>query len=271
MGMPSNAFTAQRDSIRLKHGLNSDEIIAASVTTLSHTKRLDVILGALAELRDTHPRLRLLILGAGRISHRAHKLIERYKLHSRIRLTGWLSYEDYSQLLVASDLVIDMRYPSGAETSASLLRALAAGQPAIVSDQGSFAELPDSVAVKIEVGPGEQTRLAAALAELAANPSLRLTMSNAALDYANSTLRLDEAARSYIDTVQEAIQHSVPATSEVWDFGSDLPAFRRTACSSVYKVARAISLCRTYGWADTVRRLKAETYARHSGFSRGTV
>jgi glycosyltransferase involved in cell wall biosynthesis len=256
MGMPENEFIDRREDIRVKHRFQPDDIVVASVTTLSHTKRLEVVLKALAKLKDAHPNLRLLVLGGGRPGDPAYKLIERYDLTSRVRFTGWLAGSEYAQLLVSADCVIDMRYPSGAETSASLFRAIAAGRPAIVSDQGSFVELPDELALKVPVGPGEEDRLSEAIRKVATDQKRRASMSRSALEYAKTTMRLDRAAGSYIDAVQEALSCPVSKPAE---FMSRPAALKRVAWSSVYQVSRAVFLYRKYGWEDTVRRFRSDS------------
>jgi len=271
MGMPENEFVDQRDAMRVKHGFGPDEIVAASVTTLSHTKRLEIVLTAMALLKDSHPNLRLVVLGGGRPGDPAHKLIQRHKLESRIRFTGWLSATDYAQVLAAADLVIDMRYPSGAETSASLFRAIAAGRPAIVSNQGSFVELPGDVAMKVTVGPGEEHQLAETLSKMISDRPRLTSMSDAALAYATSTMRLDSAADAYVETVREAIARPLSSSAEPWNFAGSPSAIKRTAWASVYKLSRAVFLYRKYGWTDTVQRLRGEAHVRPAGLAKGAV
>ena len=84
----------------------------------------------------------------------------------RVHLTGFLPYAELEAAIAASDLALNLRYPTAGETSASLLRVLAVGRPVIVSDYGQFAELPDGVAVRVELGEGESERLAVAVREL---------------------------------------------------------------------------------------------------------
>ena len=54
-----------------------------------------------------------------------------------------------NEWLTACDVAINLRSPYWGETSASTLRILAAGTPVIVSNVGSFAELPAAACVKL--------------------------------------------------------------------------------------------------------------------------
>ena len=68
--------------------------------------------------------------------------------------------------IAATDLCLNLRYPTAGETSASLLRILAVGRPVVVSDYAEFGDLPDEVAVHVPLGEGEEEIFARRLAEL---------------------------------------------------------------------------------------------------------
>jgi glycosyltransferase involved in cell wall biosynthesis len=64
--------------------------------------------------------------------------------------TGYVGEEELRSFIAHSDLVVNLRYPSMGETSASLLRALSAGRPCVVNDVGWFAELPREVVIRVD-------------------------------------------------------------------------------------------------------------------------
>ena len=107
-------------------------------------------------------------------------------------------------LLMACDVLVSLRWPTMGETSASVIRALAAGRPTIVSDVGWFSELPDSVVAKVPVGPHEVETLAAYLDALAADPALRARMGHAAAQYARREYDLNRVAELYVAALEEA-------------------------------------------------------------------
>jgi glycosyltransferase involved in cell wall biosynthesis len=259
MGMPA-IDTDRRAALRQKHGIAEDEFVLASVSTLSYTKRIEVVLAAVQELVDRYRGLRLWILGGGRLGDRARRTMAGPALAGRIRLTGWTPAETYEELLVAADAVVDLRYPSGAETSASLLRALAAGKPAIVSAQGSFQELPGAFTRKITVGPGEREQLSATIAEWIENRSARDAMSRAALQYARTHMRLEQAADAYLELVREVKAQPV-APAAAGPLRSQAGAGQRLAWGSLYRAFRAGYLLRTYGWPVALQRLRGAAKA----------
>jgi glycosyltransferase involved in cell wall biosynthesis len=101
----------------------------------------------------------------------------------RVHVTGFVPYADFGAAIAACDLALNLRYPTAGETSASLLRVLALGRPAVVSDYAQFAELPDAVAVKAPLGEGEVETLARELAALLAAPERLAAMGEAAREH----------------------------------------------------------------------------------------
>jgi glycosyltransferase involved in cell wall biosynthesis len=91
------------------------------------------------------------------------------------------------------------------ETSAVAVRALSLGKPLVVSDVGSFSELPDSVALKVPVGEREVTELAGALDLLAAEPERREAMGRAARQLADHEHSLEAVADAYAAALREAV------------------------------------------------------------------
>jgi glycosyltransferase involved in cell wall biosynthesis len=121
----------------------------------------------------------------------------------RVHLLGFLGYEEYELAMGACDLCLNLRYPTAGETSASLLRELALGKPAVVSDYAQFAELPDDVAVRIPLGEGEIEALARAAGELLAAPSRLAAMSAAARRFIAERHAPERAARAVAEACAE--------------------------------------------------------------------
>ncbi|MEZ4517903.1 MAG: hypothetical protein R3C44_14160 [Chloroflexota bacterium] len=67
---------------------------------------------------------------------------------SHITRTGYRNLAGFVDWTTTPDVVLNLRYPTLGETSASALRAMATGRPVIVSDHGWYSELPDEAVVK---------------------------------------------------------------------------------------------------------------------------
>jgi hypothetical protein len=95
-------------------------------------------------------------------------------------VTGYVDFPRFQAALAACDLAVNLRYPTAGETSASLLRLLAAGRGAVVSDFAQFVDLPAEVAVRVPLGEGEIDALAALLPGLLADGEALARMGEAA-------------------------------------------------------------------------------------------
>jgi glycosyltransferase involved in cell wall biosynthesis len=253
---PQAAAEARVADVRRRYGLSSEEIVIASVSTLSHTKRVDLALRAVAEVRRAAP-VRFLVVGGGPAAGAVAAAARRLDLADAIVQTGWVSDAEYGDLIAAADIVVDLRYPSGGETSASLGRALACGKPAVVTASGSFLELPDAAVVKIPVGPGEDSGVAAALGRLVTDRPTRLRMGEAARTFAAGHHSLERAAAGYAAAIAAVSGAPAQAARGAW-FAP--PPARSAAffCSSAYRLGRVGHLYRQYGLVDTVRRIREE-------------
>ena len=107
--------------------------------------------------------------------------------------------------MAACDAHVSLRWPTMGETSAAVVRALSLGKPLVVSDVGSFSELPDEVALKVPVDGREVEELVSALELLASDTTRRSAMGEAALALAQREHRVDAVADAYAAALEEAL------------------------------------------------------------------
>lgn len=249
--------------LRAKYGLADGDFLLASASGLAYTKRLDLVLAALPALLPRFPHFKLVVVGGGPLGSRAREFVRRNGLEASVVQMGWVSDEAYRDLISIADVVVDLRYPSGAETSASIARAMAAGRPLIVSAQGSFLELPDACCVKLAVDGRETETLASALAELIPDEARRRAMGGAAHEFARDHASLERVARNYLAFVEEVIASGATPRERVapWlaPHGS---ALRRRTLAGVFALSRLRDLHSRYGLADTFSRLRSELRRR---------
>ncbi len=163
---------------RRRHGIPLDRPLVGSFGFQTPIKRTAAVIEALAD-----PRLagvHLLIVGEVSPHLDFEELSRRAGVAGRVHVTGFVPYAELEAGVAAVDLCLNLRYPTAGETSASLLRVLAAGRPVVVSDFAQFADLPSEVAVRVPLGQGEAETLAAALAALLAAPDRLAAMAAAA-------------------------------------------------------------------------------------------
>jgi len=135
------------------------------------------------------------LLFAGEASPEVRPLqaeVEASEYRGYITFTGYLDEEDYFSALFASDVLINLRNPSMGEASGTLMHALAAAKPAIVSDNNQYKEFPDKVCWKLTHDENEAQLLCDYLAVLLSNKNVRAAMSENAANYVKSVFALEK-------------------------------------------------------------------------------
>jgi len=103
------------------------------------------------------------------------------------------------------DLVLNLRYPTAGETSASLLRVMAMGVPVVVPQYRQYLEIPRDSCLHLALGEEEDIRLTKILGRLASDEKLRLQLGRNARKYVLELHTLEESARGYKEFLDEMI------------------------------------------------------------------
>ncbi len=187
---------AERQAARRLLGLPLDAFVIGNFGFVTPQKRLEPALRAFAELARDHPQA--LFLVCGEIS--PYYDFERLRSaigEQRIVVSERVDLARFRASMRACDLAVNLRHPTGGETSASLLRLLAAGIPTVVTETGSFAELPDGVVAKVALDEFETAQLEAIYRRIADDSGLAATMSLAARRYVESHHAVASTAQAY--------------------------------------------------------------------------
>jgi hypothetical protein len=123
----------------------------------------------------------------------------RFDLGCCVRTLGYLSPRDLSGVMLAADLVVNLRYPSFGETSGILSRALGLGCAVAVTRTGAYAELPDEVCFKVPPRENPSHALRALFQVLMDDRAPIIVRRQAAYDYAHVVGNPARAARRYVE------------------------------------------------------------------------
>jgi phosphatidylinositol alpha-1,6-mannosyltransferase len=147
-GVDINRFTpplddAARLAARDRLGIDHDAQLVMGVSRLVPRKGFDVAIQAVARLAPTHPKLRLLIAGAGRDEARLRRLINR--VGAPAELLGRVSDDTLPDLYAAADLSIMLcrdRWAGLEQEGFGIvfLEAASAGVPQLAGRSGGSAE-----------------------------------------------------------------------------------------------------------------------------------
>lgn len=110
--------------------------------------------------------------------------------------TGRLSEKEYQGWIRTLDYVFDVRHPTCGETSGSLLEAMRAGIPSIVTATGSFNNIPSDAVIRVPPDSIVQCVRSAVLF-LEDRPDIRKNLSKKASSYAEDTGSCERLQRDW--------------------------------------------------------------------------
>ncbi len=190
-----------------------DALIFMSAGQVTPSRQIDVILRAFAEVQQSFPQAHYLIVGEWRHPDlNLERLLSELQLQETVHYVGFVDdLDEFDNWIASADVLINLRHPTAGETSAVVLRALAAGLPVIVSDVGWYSELPDTCCVKVR--QGDMSALTTAMRSLAADAAKRQQLGEQALVYMQQTHRPEHVAAQYVDFINESVTRwkSLPA------------------------------------------------------------
>jgi glycosyltransferase involved in cell wall biosynthesis len=178
-GQPvSNGIDLERFSIRPRDEalrrrlrLPADRPIILYVGRLSYEKRLNVLLDAMAQLREP---AHLAIAGSGPAREDLEEQVAALGIGRRVTFLGRVPDDDLVPLYRLGDL---FAMPSVAELqSVAALEALAVGLPVVAAEAGALPELVRDGYNGFLFAPDDSAALAEHLARLVTNPALRQEM-----------------------------------------------------------------------------------------------
>lgn len=196
---------AERVTARAELKVPYDSIVFGAFGHATPAKRLDVVLRAFARLHSLMPDTFLIIVGEVNPKDWLSRLVSELGLEHAVNLTGAVPLDVFHGYIPATDVCVNLRYPTAGETSASLLRIMAAGIPTIVSSIGSFAEFPDSCCCKIPIDSTEERELFLTLRVLATDAELRRHVGDAARAYVLRQHAPTGTARGYVNFAEEIL------------------------------------------------------------------
>ena len=168
-------------------GLSPDDPVVGLVARLDHwAKGHAELFQALAQVRSRYP-LRCLVIGGGRRQPEMVALVRELSLTPFVNFLG--HRDDIPDLLAALDIFVLPSHSEG--ISRSLLEAMAAGLPVVVSDVGGSPEVVRSGVNGLLIPARDPSALARALLRLLSDPALGQKLGSAASQQVAANFSLD--------------------------------------------------------------------------------
>jgi len=171
---------------RARHGLSRETCLFGVFGHLRESKRIPAVRRAL----DKQPGpVAFLLQGEW-----GSPALEESMQVPAIRI-GAVPEPEFQLLLAATDVGVNLRYPSAGESSGVLARLMALGKPAIVTRGEELGHLPPGIVWPVSPGAREAEELALGMAYLAQHRVARQAMGLAAREYAMAECAVEVLAQ----------------------------------------------------------------------------
>ena len=208
-------------SLGLRHHVAGSEQLLF-VARLEELKGIGDLLRAIATLRNTHPDLRLTVIGDGPGRKRFERLTHELGLDHSVEFTGYISPAEVSKALSNTDVLVSPSYAEGVPVS--LMEALGSGVPVVATQVGGVSELVEDDVNGFIIRPGDTEQLADRLHRLLADPELRRRFGQAGkakvardFDSNNEAARLKQLFENQLAGIASPTRPKLPTGSEQKD------------------------------------------------------
>ena len=193
---------ASRSDYRQKLGLDEITPLIGIFGHLKPYKRVAESLRAFRRLVRVEPRAKMILAGEPHPELPLESLIDSLDLAANVRLLGYQPIDEFVGYLAACDIVLNLRFPTVGENSGTLMRALGLGKAVIVSEVGSFCELPRNICLKAPVDASEEDHLFEYLNLLVSRPEFRRELGTRARAWVERECTWPKVARRYADFLE---------------------------------------------------------------------
>lgn len=183
---------SEKAAIRRRFGIGRDDFVLVSAGLINSIKKIDRVIEAVARLKAKAPDLLYILAGQSVMGeHYIESLIEKFGLEGRVRITGWLSNEDWTGYLSVADVGVNLRSENLGEFSGPTISFIEKGKVVILSDFEQYRAFPDEFAIKIPNGDDDVRIIAEKILWLYNNRDLVSRGGMRAREYAVTKLDFD--------------------------------------------------------------------------------
>ena len=228
---------AARHEFRSAHGLPEDAIVFGVHGGLTRDKRILDILRAFAAIKKALPGVRLLLAGAADPSLDLDARVAELGLTAATCRVAAVDDAEFDRAIAASDITLNLRWPSALETSGPWVRSLAMGRPTVIVDMAHQAHVPAldprtwcrheptadlepgaddrAVTVALDIRDLEHS-LQLAMRRLATDPALRDRLGRRARAWWEREHTVDRMVADYERAIARAVTLPSPSAGPDW-------------------------------------------------------
>lgn len=200
-----------RSARREQLGLEETTPLIGVFGFLKPYKRITEALRAMQRLVRLDSRAKMILVGQEHPDLPVRRLIDQLGLREHVRLLGYVPADELEEYIATVDICLNLRYPTVGETSGTLQRAFGLSRAVIVSEVGSFAELPGETCLKVPIGEGEVDALFEYLHLLITHPEIGRQMGARARQYVATQCSWERVAQQYADWIHAVVEGKAKA------------------------------------------------------------
>jgi glycosyltransferase involved in cell wall biosynthesis len=216
--VPSSVNLAEIDSAVAGGGVATRPRTIAYLGTLLRERRLDVLIGALAQVRERVPEAELVFVGAGENPEDEAMLsreAQRLGLSAAVTITGWLTMPAAWELVRSAAVCVSPYYPTAILRSTSptkLIEYMALGKAVVASAHPEQSDVVERSGCGL-VCPWGERQFAAAFIEVLSSPASAEAMGRAGRRFVEAErthhAMVDLVTATYRDVLaRRAVAHS---------------------------------------------------------------
>ncbi len=198
------AKSFDNQAVRRSLEVEESQLLFCSAGYVSKNKRYHRILAALRQLEDIP--FQYVIAGEDRGGLLRDSLLSE---HRAFRVLGHLRLPEMESVISSSDICINLRFPTMGESSGSLIRMMGYGKPVLVTNFGSYAELPDYAVLKVDPDFDEVETIKRFVQSLALDPDFRLSVGREARAYVERECSLPRCAELYAQAIRHCCRQGL--------------------------------------------------------------
>lgn len=194
---------------RAELGLHPRTLLVGVFGHLRESKRVPVLLRAMARVWAAGADARLLIAGAFASSDLERALAGELS-DSRILRRDYLEEREFWRYASATDVCVNLRFPAAGETSGIAVRMMGIGKPVIVTAGEEIARVPENACLRVDPGPAEEEMLAETILWLARDRDSAVEIGRRAAAHIAATHAIGNVAAQYWEALKggEALKKS---------------------------------------------------------------
>lgn len=183
----------RKAAIRRRFNMDAKAFVLVSAGIINSIKKIDRVIEAVARVRDKIPGLLYVLAGQSiRGDNYIESLIGRLGVGDIVRITGWLSNEDWLDYIAVADAGINLRSENLGEHSGPTANFFERGKVMLISDFEQNRIYPDDFAIKIPNIDDDVAIIAEKILWLYNNRDYRIRGGALARRFAEERLDFDE-------------------------------------------------------------------------------